>query len=527
MIGRVLGRGREPGSIFEHIDAHIRPGVDGLADGGGVLPDEPIAVTGELAFAPGALEGVFAGPGDPAEVAEAVARLYAALAALAAKPSAANRRKLRERFREGGARLRIDALRERLAKSPPEHAVRLYPELRELFLRSGHRDEVKFAMALMSGFRRPEDADLFRIVGRHEEFTLYAAVALATVSDDPLGDWLALLPHVRGWGRSELVSLILREPRSREVREQLVRAGVGFGDPVGFALGVRLDELLARPDVDDLVLAGARDVLHALADGRDSAWVLTEYEHAGPAVEAYVARVSERGGGLEEFVAVAALRRFLADDGNRATAGATVDRFEASGLTAERLERVVVGCDAFLAHARWRELAIAALESDGERVRALGGEAAQHLGIDLREHLIGRLARDPGDSTAWFRLCADADEARMREAVDLALELWDLSEIAGGAASERLPEPPGPLSCVGHLVRELPRFPGVGGELLEATLQSPVSAHRTMALRALSRWEHLPAELVERLAVVRASDPDDDVRERAAKVLAGEEITGR
>jgi hypothetical protein len=46
-----------------------------------------------------------------------------------------------------------------------------------------------------------------------------------------------------------------------------------------------------------------------------------------------------------------------------------------------------------------------------------------------------------------------------------------------------------------------------------------------MALRALSRWEHLPAELAERLAVVRASDPDDDVRERAAKVLAGEEIS--
>ncbi|MDX6540730.1 MAG: hypothetical protein QOI71_2340, partial [Gaiellales bacterium] len=155
MIGRVLKRGREPGSIFEHVDAHIRPGVDGLAVGGGVLPDDAIAATGELAFAPGALEGVFAGPGDPAEVAEAVERLYTALAALAAKPSAANRRKLRERFREGGARSRIDALRERLAESPPEHAVRLYPELRELFLRSGHRDEVKFAMALISGFRRP------------------------------------------------------------------------------------------------------------------------------------------------------------------------------------------------------------------------------------------------------------------------------------------------------------------------------------------------------------------------------------
>ena len=52
----------------------------------------------------------------------------------------------------------------------------------------------------MSGFRQPDDADLFRVIGRHEEFTLYAAVALAIVTDDPLGEWLALLPHVQAGG---------------------------------------------------------------------------------------------------------------------------------------------------------------------------------------------------------------------------------------------------------------------------------------------------------------------------------------
>ena len=44
--------------------------------------------------------------------------------------------------------------------------------------------------------------------------------------------------------------------------------------------------------------------------------------------------------------------------------------------------------------------------------------------------------------------------------------------------------------------------------------------HRLVALRALSTWEHVPAELVELVAEARADDPDERVREHAAQVLA-------
>ena len=217
MINRLLRLRQEPPSIFEHIDAHVQPGVTGLAEGGRRLPDD-----GEIV----------AEPGDPDEAAAAVERIYAALVTLAAKPNANRHRRVRELFRVGDVRGRIDDLRDRLSADPPAHADRLYPELHEIFLRSGYRDEVKYAMALMSGFGRREDADLFRVVGRHEEFTLYAAVALATVSDDPLGEWLDLLPHVEGWGRIELSELILREPLPEAVREQLSGEASGVGNPL-------------------------------------------------------------------------------------------------------------------------------------------------------------------------------------------------------------------------------------------------------------------------------------------------------
>src|SRR5205823_10352173 len=132
------------------------------------------------------------------------------------------RERVRELFREGDVRVRVDALTSRLSAFPPRNPERLYVELRAIFLKSGHRDEVKYTMALMSTFRRPDDADLFRVIGRHEEFTLYAAVALSNVVNDAVREWSELLQHVSGWGRTELTELILRELQPEAVREKLV-----------------------------------------------------------------------------------------------------------------------------------------------------------------------------------------------------------------------------------------------------------------------------------------------------------------
>ena len=343
-MSRFLRRRQEPGSIFEHVDAHVLAGVDGLTDGGLSLPDDKVFADGEIPFAPGALEGILGGPDDSEFGRAAVEGIYEALVALAADPGTATRRRLAKHFREGYVRGRIDPLRDRLVESPPKNAELLYPELREIFLRSGHRDEVKFAMALMSGFRRPGDADLFRVIGRHAEFTLYAAVALATVTDDPLAEWLALLEHVVGWGRTELTRLILREPRSRAVHEQLVRSGLGIGNALELAIGCDLDQILAAPEVESDVLAGGREILETLASGEEFPARLTDYPYAGPAVEALLERIAERPPSADDLRAVETLRGVLAEADGDDRAEDDEERFEACGLGQERLARVLALC---------------------------------------------------------------------------------------------------------------------------------------------------------------------------------------
>jgi hypothetical protein len=349
VIKRLLRRRHEPRSIFEHIDAHVRPGVPGLTKGGDDLPDEAEFSGGELSFAPGALEGILSGPGDADEVRAAVDRIYDALAALAEDPGAETRAQLREAFREGHVRARMDALRDRLNAAPPPHAERLYPALRELFLRSGHRDEVKYSMALLGGFRRPEDAELFRIVGRHEEFTLYAAVALASVTDDPVNEWLGMLAHVKGWGRTELAGLILRNPQSEEVRERLVRGGLGVGNALELADGCRLDQILAHPVVDDELLTGACAIIESLVEESDSPSDLADYEYAGWAVENLLRHLSEREGDADDRRTVDALQSYLTSEESRYEGESGAGRFPACGLDEQRLARVLAMCEEYLA----------------------------------------------------------------------------------------------------------------------------------------------------------------------------------
>ncbi|MFD1079345.1 hypothetical protein [Longispora fulva] len=71
--------------------------------------------------------------------------------------------------------------------------------------RSSRREPVKLGLALMGLFPVVRHRDLLFTLGRHEEFTLFAAVALANGEEDPVDDLWQLARNVTGWGRIHLV----------------------------------------------------------------------------------------------------------------------------------------------------------------------------------------------------------------------------------------------------------------------------------------------------------------------------------
>ena len=530
-------RASEPGSIFDHVARHVPGEGPGLLEGGDALPDDEAHGEGGIRFAPGALEGTFVRFGaelgdddaetadDKADPADEVGALHAALVRLADRPGPRSRRAVSALFREGAARWLLDPLRERLAAFPPRDPDRLYSELRSIVLESGHREEVKYAMVLLSGFGRPDDAELFHVLGRHEEFTLYAAVALGGVFEDPVPEWKRLLLAVSGWGRTELAELMLEDP-TPETREFLVRHGLGIGNELTLAVGCRLDEVLGAREVDDELLVGAGRILASLAEGLDSPDELYDYEQGATAVERFLAHVATRPPTLEQFIHVDDVRTFLEGPQPTDDPELYVDHdaeLLRCGFDADRRRRALETCAELLDGPEWRALAERAVANPGFAYWP-DFEAAKRLGVPLHDVVVERLEADPADGWMWHELVADADRERIEEALALAGRLLDLDALATGPALDfvgRTPE----LRSLDFLLQELDRFPGLGWDLLRTGLRSPVIRHRNIALRALSAWPRatLSAEVE---AAVRSclDDPDPDVRASAAAVLRGEPI---
>jgi len=192
------------------------------------LPDdEYIRDVKGMAWVAGGLEGAFLRHGaDSGQDNRRVKQLHDAVTRVADRPGPAARATLTSLFAEGDPRSVLGELLDRVQQKPPKNEQRLYDEMRTLAVGTGHRDVVKFAMTILSAFGNPEDADLFVVFGRHEEFTFYSALALSNVLDDPRPTWLEMTRNVRGWGRIELTELLLdTESPEPEVCAFLLREG--------------------------------------------------------------------------------------------------------------------------------------------------------------------------------------------------------------------------------------------------------------------------------------------------------------
>lgn len=519
-------------SIYEHVRRHVRPG-GGLDESGEALPDEERSREA-ISWAPGALEGTLVRYwGAPDVPEEQVAELHEAVVALADRPGRAARRRVVELAREVDVRAGIDALLDRLEAAPPRDLDRLHAELVRLLVTADRREEVKLAIALLGPFGHRPDAEYFRTLAYHEEFTLYAAIALANVVDDRIAEWLALLPHLSGWGKTELTERLLRAP-TEEVCAVLLRHGQSIGNALPLASECRLHEALAADDVDDELLDGARGIFDVLTGAFDSPDTLLDWPHAAEATVRLLELIG-RTERLDDYVLVGQIRDFLAPpEGAEDELGAADDeptheeQLRSAGFDDVRLARALELADAILARPEWRDRAEAALRSDGGGTDGDAVNAARRLGLPLRAYLVEQIERRPNEAYPWYELVAGADEERIDEAIALAERVLDLDAFATGPALELFgpPEEEGPHQAVGLVLQELERFPGHGGSLLLPALRSPVIRHRLMAVRALGRWgrERLTEELVDALAETARSDPDEDVRRAAEDVLAGRPV---
>jgi len=192
-------------SIYSHIKSHCRPDQPGLSDGGDELPDEDRRwAPSTIRWASGALDGVSTHHMVPRADDKMAEKAAAFIARYCGEPTAMNKaalyQYLLETLNDQFVSV-IDPIFERLAKDSSLNNQRFYELGRWLATEAPDRTPVKLGLAILGLFRQPDDLEVFQALGRHDEFTLFAAVALQNSSDEPeLALW-DLARNVRGWGR--------------------------------------------------------------------------------------------------------------------------------------------------------------------------------------------------------------------------------------------------------------------------------------------------------------------------------------
>jgi hypothetical protein len=504
------------------------PGRPGLAAGGEALPDEErLAASGGLRWAAGALDGTFAqhgGAGSDEAIAES---LHDALVALGERASAQALSNLYALMLRHSALESVDALNGRIVRGGIDPA-KLHTIARFLATRAPDREPVKLAIAWLGLLRGGDDDELLRALARHEEFTLYAAVALANRLEDPERTLFSLARQVDGWGRIHLVER-LADSENPEIRRWLLREGYRNTIDLGYTVLIaarsgRLRDELERGNPDPELLVAAGEILSGLIDGRDGPSAgIDDYEEGAEATALYLDLLVERAERLDDLNHAATIRAFLLEGGEDVWA-----EREIHGWTPELRARLIARCDEVLAWPAWREKIAQAVSDEGKSDRAafaVADQAARALGIDLwEEHF--RRAEAELDAWHWHAIAATKDPARREQVLALAEARLDLARIASGPALDVGFGPKfADASCLEVTLPALLETPGAGVPLVLAALSSRTMRLRHRALDVISAWgpEARPEPVAEALFRAGRQEPHDEVRLRIEALLADPE----
>lgn len=499
-------------SIYEFIRARVD--ASGRLDESGVaLPDESkVVADGGLRWVAGGLDGAMGHHAGSGSAAAKAARTGDLFVRAASRATGRRLKKLYAAVSDDDALEYIDPLIERLVQRKPDVA-RLHSLGRWLVTTAPDRGAVKVGLAILGVTGIGDDLTVVRTLGAHEEFTLYAAVAIRNGVPAPDRELWALAQVVDGWGRIQCVER-LADTGDREIRSWILREG--FRNSVMYeylayiaATTGDLAGALKGSDVDRELLTAAGEIISALVMG-GPAEDLDDYQQGATAVEAFMHHMTSQADTLEDFHAVSAVESFMTQDEGWET------RAE-RGWTPPLRRTLLTQCAEILGRAEWTDKVTEALRSEDRGTFWSADQAARKLGIDTFDLLFERVMKDPIDGP-WYQAWQQADGARARRLVGLARQTLPLDEIGTGSDNDLgIGRERRAHQALDWTLQALRDHPGLGGDLIIVGLRSPVTRNRNMALAALKEWpgQTWPPGAQAAVEGLASAEPNEKTRELA------------
>jgi hypothetical protein len=412
----------------------------------------------------------------------------------------------------------VDAVIEHIGTQLPDRQ-RLHDLGRWLATTASDRGAVKVGLALLGAAGVGDALDVVRTLGAHDEFTLYAAVALTNGLAYPDEELWALAATVDGWGRIQCVER-LRGTTDPRIRAWILREGFRNSVMVEYLAYIAAEtgglvEALRGPGVDRDLLTAAGEILQALVVG-GPAEDMDDYDSGADAVEAYLGLMLTRAETLGDLQAIYAIRDWLSVESGW-------EARRAAGWNEARRDALGAACTEIIDRPEWEDrIAVALLSHDAAEFWQ-AEQVARARGVDTFDVHVSNIEQDPLGAD-WFAAWQQADRRRAEQLAALARARLPLAEIATGPADALGLGPEWRAHmALDWTLQALPDHVGVGPELVTVGLRSPATRNRTMAMNVLkawppSAWPSGARALVEQLSV---ADPNDHARELAGEVLRG------
>lgn len=488
--------------------------------GSDTLPDES-SDDSTVRWAPGALDALFVPTEEDAK--GAADRVGGKLQEVLRRSSDSNANDLYAAARSESTAGYVDVLLASFTNSAPTQLDRLHRVGHWLATRSPHREPVKLGLSLMGIAHTHQTHDVALKLARHDEFTLFAVMALLNSGRGTADDLLSIAQSVKGWGRIQAIYRI--EGRSNDqLRTWLLREGYRNEIMVEYTALICAREgdllnALRLPAPDEALLAGAGDIIGALIQGRGGPVEGIESYADGPLATVYYLRLAaERELSVNDFLNVAAIRSFLMEEGGEA--------YDPELGWLQVREGALDFCASILAPDRWVQRVAYQLEHGTLEECRIAHLAARHLDLDDWRILYSRLQ---GGDSLWYEFLQGIDEPRLNNVLSLAQELLPLEAMASGPAEAMGFGPEFENhTALDFLLQTLRDFPGRGWPLIRVGLKSPVIRNRNMAAQALACWDRYQweADTLQVLGEAIRNEPVQETRERLEALVAGHQDLG-
>ena len=450
----------------------------------------------------------------PEEISRRVQTLLSALKRLLREATDENLKSLYDVVLEESILPIADAFQSELLKNVPSHEAKVAQIGRYFAAGADRREATKFGILLLEVSGNRTDSSLLETLALNDEFTLFAALALAHATDDPAQALWSIAKRVHGWGRIQVVER-LNGTRNLEIQGWMIREGFRNEVMDSYLAGIcartgNLHLALNSSDIDQHLLDGAAGIIRALLEGGPGD-AIDDYEHAPDAIQRYVGHILEVNGlNLEHFLCVSEILGFLSND----------EGWESrlsKGWTGELRGQIRDQCREIVNRDVWRKKVAVGLESEDPMIFDEADITAAKLKIDTRDLHFARVRSAPITSDSWYRLLQQTDETQIDEIIDFASSVLPLEKIAAGP-TDHLGLGPGyeAHGALDWLLQDLKRFPCRGWQLIKTGLRSPVVRNRNLALQAFLAWprDRWPAEALGLLQQAAQMEPNEDLRGR-------------